>query len=50
MITFIIIFCVSLAIFSSMGLGAWGSLFASIGAMMLLGFIFNLIIYAIFKD
>ncbi|MCG3770323.1 MAG: hypothetical protein JW384_01471 [Nitrosomonadaceae bacterium] len=50
MITFIVIFCIALAIFSSMGLGAWGSLFASLGAMFVLGIVFNLILAAIFRD
>jgi len=50
MITFIIIFCIALAIFSSLGLGAWGALFASFGSMIVLGIIFNLIMAVIFRD
>ena len=50
MITFIIVFCIALAIFSSMGLGAWGALFASFGAMIVLGIVFNLVLAAIFRN
>jgi len=50
MITFIIIFCICLGVFSAMGLGGWASLFASFGAMMVLGLIFNLVIFKLFKD
>ena len=50
MITFVIVFCVCLAIYSAMGLGAWGALFASFGTMMVLGFLINMVLFKLFKD
>ena len=50
MLTFIIIFCIALAFFSSLGLGPWAALFASFGAMVLLGVALNIILAFMFGD
>lgn len=50
MITSIIVFCICLSVYSAMGFGGWGALFASFGTVMVLNIIFVIILTRRFKD